>query len=178
MAHTYIAFVLDFFQPSRQKYSVMKEIIADCYRPLVEVFNAQRNARFTVSLAKSVVEMLSDYGDNDVIDRLNQAVKSGHVELIHTAAYHSILPLLPEREVQRQIELDIDFKEEHFALATRSGVLSPEMGYDDRLIPIFQAMGFRWTVIDDSVMGMHGIEIPDRSILHVDDFAVLMRSSY
>ena len=178
MPQMYVAFLLDLFQPSRQKYGLMKEIIAECYRPLVEVFNSHHNARFTLSLANSLAELLIDYSETEVISRLREAVQSGHVELVHTAAYHPILPLMPEQEVRRQIALDIEFKKEHFGVTTRSGILSPEMCHDDRLIPVFEDLGFRWTVIDDRVMGMHGVEIPDRAILHVSDIAVLMRSSF
>jgi len=35
MSQMYIAFLLDFFQPPRQKYGLLREIITECYRPLV-----------------------------------------------------------------------------------------------------------------------------------------------
>jgi len=178
MSRMYIAFLLDFFQPPRQKYGLLREIIAECYRPLVEMFNFHQNARFTVSIAKSLVELLTYYDESEIIDRLKQATESGHVELMHTAAYHPILPLLEEQEVRRQIKLDVECKEEAFGVTKRSGFFSPEMCYEDRFIPVFQDLGFRWTVVDDGVMGMHGIEVPDRAILHVGHVAVLMRSSF
>jgi hypothetical protein len=85
---------------------------------------------------------------------------------------------MPEREVRRQIELDIKFKLEHFGLLKLSGLFSPEMCYHDRLVPLYQAMGFHWTVIDDQVAETNGISVPAQEIFQVNGFSVLMRSAW
>ena len=50
--------------------------------------------------------------------------------------------------------------------------------YEDRLLPLFADLGFKWTIIDDSIMTMHGITIPDHEILRVNKVSVFMRSSF
>lgn len=177
MATMYVAFLLDFFQPSAQSSGIIDEITRDCYQPLVELFNSDLNPKFTVSLANSLAGLLLEYGKDEVIAKLKTAIDSHKVELVHTGAYHPIFPLIPEQEVKRQIQLDIEFKAEHFGLTTRSGIFSPELCYDDRLIPLYKEMGFRWTLADDQVMEINGIKVPDHDISQVHGVAVLMRSS-
>jgi hypothetical protein len=129
-------------------------------------------------MSNSLVDLLLKCGESRVIEELKGAVEGGKVELIHTGAYHPIFPLLPEDEIRRQIELDAEFKAIHFGLTARTGILSPELCYDDQLLPVFRNLGFRWTVIDDRVMEMNGVAVPDSAIWRVADFAVFMRSSF
>ena len=126
MPTMHLAFLLDFFQPTPQSNTMIDEVARECYGPLVELFNCDLNPRFTVSLPNSLADRLEDRGRTDIIGSLKQAVSAGKVELIHTGAYHPIFPLIPTREVQRQIELDLRYKSEKFGINTRTGVYSPE----------------------------------------------------
>ena len=53
------------------------------------------------------------------------------MELVHSGSSHPIFPLIPEREVRRQIGLDIDFKRANLGVSHTTGILSPELCYDD-----------------------------------------------
>lgn len=180
MPRMYIALLLDFFQPPTQGYELIDTIARECYRPVFDMFNAHPNARFTISMANSLARLLVEYGKEDVLESLRCALDSKRIELTHTGASHTIFPLIPEREVRRQIELDIDFKSQPqpFGLESRAGIIAPELSYHDDLIAIYRDLGFRWTVIDDRVMELNGIRVPQAEILHVEDFAVFMRSSF
>lgn len=178
MGTMYVSFLLDLFQPATQSYAIVDEITRECYGPLVELFNSDLDPKFTVSMSNSLASLLQEYGKDQVINDLREAISSGKVELIHTGAYHPIFPLIPEREVARQIELDIKFKQELFGLMNRTGILSPELCYDDALVPRYKDLGFRWTVTDDRVMGINGIAIKDYEILQISDFTVFTRSSF
>lgn len=178
MATIYVAFLLDFFQPSTQSHAVIDEISRECYQPVVELFNSNLRPKFTVSLANSLATFLQECGHDRIIDELREAIDGGKVELIHTGAYHPIFPLIPEPEVRRQIDLDIHFKRKHFGLTKRSGIFSPEMCYHDRLMPLYTDMGFRWTIMDDRLMEMNGIETRGEEIAFVNNCAVFLRSSF
>lgn len=174
----HLAFVLDFFQPSHQTYRLIEQITQECYRPLVDIFNTHANAAFTISLAHSLASLLEEGDGKDVLQALRRAVERGSLELVHTAAYRPILPLLPDQEVRRQIELDVQLKSDRFGLPGRGGVLLPELAYHDRLVPLLRDLGFRWTLVDDGVMSTNGVAVPDRQLLCLEGFAVLMRSSF
>jgi hypothetical protein len=178
MPTMYVSFLVDLFQPATQGYTVVDEIARECYGPLVEIFNSDLAPKFTVSMSNSLASLLHEYGKDQVIDDLREAINSRKVELIHTGAHHPIFPLIPKHEVVRQIELDIKFKQEFFGPTERTGILSPELCYDDTLVPFYKNLGFRWTVTDDLVMGSNGIMVNGHEVFLIRDFAVFMRSSF
>lgn len=177
MSRVYVAFLLDLFQPSTQRYEVVEQISRECYRALVNTFNTHNNARFTLSLSNSLASLLVEYGFADVLDGIREGIETGVLEITHTGAHHPVFPLLPEREVKRQIECDIAFKETQFGDIPRRGIWSPEMCYHDMLVPLYRQMRFLWTAMDDRLVSSLGMQIPRSAILCVGNFGVLMRSS-
>lgn len=177
MSRTYVAFLLDFFQHSTQRYTVIEQVARECYRPLINIINSHPKARFSMSLSNSLADLLVEFDHSDVLAGVRAGIESGHIELVHTGAYHPIFPLLPEREVRWQIRLDMEFKARTFGRIRRAGIWSPEMCYEDKLIAIYKDLGFQWTAADDCVPYFKRIQVPNDKVLCVSDFAVLLRSS-
>lgn len=63
------------------------------------------------------------------------------LEIVHSGAYSPIFPLLPEREVERQIELDFQYKEENLGLTSKTGIYSPELCHGDSPREIYRIDG-------------------------------------
>ena len=144
----YWAQLLHFYQPPTQVPSVLRKICDESYRPLLRVFEEYPNARVTVNLNGVLTDMLIDCGHTDVIDGLRSLAKKGQLELTGTGKYHPILPLIPEEEVKRQIDLNTQTNRRVFgdAYAPR-GFFPPEMCYsDDILRPIIDS-GYRWIIL-------------------------------
>lgn len=177
MTTVHVAFLLNLFQPTPQTGDVVKTITEECYRPLAELFNSELAPKFTVSLTNSLAGLLMEHGCDDVFDELRSAVENGAVEFVHTGAYYPVFPLVPQAEVKRQLELDIEFKARYFDHRALAGVFSPELCHDDRLLGLYRQLGFQWTLVDDGVLELNGIQVPDRDIYLVDGFAVLLRST-
>ncbi len=173
-----LAFVLELYQPPTQTFEILNQITKECYVPLAKLLVSEPRPRFTLSITSSLVNLLEYNTMADmVMPPLVSALQTGNVELAHSGAYHSVFPLLSEQEVRRQIALDIDSKQKTFASTTTRGILSPELCYHDRLIPIFKEMGFTWTIINDKLMDQFGISVDDPFIYQVDGLALLMRNS-
>ncbi len=178
MAKIYISFLLNFFQPATQSRRVLNQVTDDCYLPLAELFNGNLHPKFTLSVSQSLLQLLHDAGRFDVIKHLREALKKRHIEIMHSGAHHPIFPLIEEQEVQRQLELDSQFKNAWLGQVPLNGVFSPELCYKDELVDLFRNTGFKWTVIDDQLMGMYGIYRPENEIYHIDDFYIFLRSSH
>jgi hypothetical protein len=174
----YLAFLLDFFQPPAQSYDVIDQITRECYLPLVELFNCDLNPRFTVSLANSLGFLFEEYGKDEVTRELRRAIENGKAELVNSGSSHPIFPLIPEQEVRRQIGLDIEFKRANLGVSRTAGIFSPELCYDDNLVDLYRDMRFTWTLVDDQVMAMNGIPVPEEYVFQIADLAVLMRNSF
>src|SRR3989338_5381157 len=102
----YWAPVLPFYQPPTQFPAVLKRICRESYRPLIDLLGEFTRARATVNINGALTEMLLDSGHDDVIEGLGRLASAGRIELLGSAMYHPILPLLPASETRRQIALN------------------------------------------------------------------------
>jgi hypothetical protein len=102
----YWAPILHFYQPPTQFASVLKRIRDESYRPLIAMLGEFEHARATININGSLTQMLLDCGHQDVVDGLRGLAESGRIEFLGSAMYHPILPLIPESEIARQIELN------------------------------------------------------------------------
>jgi hypothetical protein len=179
MAKMYISFLLDFYQPPTQSEAILNRVTKECYLPMAKLFNCALNPKFTISIAHSLVELLERFGwEGELVRLVNQALDSHTIEMVHTGAYHPVFPMLPTEEIERQILLDIEFKERKIGNRDVRGILSPDYCYADWLINLFRGMGYRWTVIDDQIMNLKGIAVPEEKIYQINGFTVFMRSGF
>jgi len=76
-------------------------------------------------------------------------VKEKRIELVGSAMYHPILPLLPTSEIRRQIQLHNNISLETFGkIYQPQGFFLPEMAYDKKSADVIKKMGFKWIVLD------------------------------
>lgn len=179
MSKMHVAFVLELYQPPTEDFKTLTRINSECYVPLVKLLVTEPRPRITLLVTSSLINLLNKWGlAKPVLPLLQFGIAHDNIELAHSGAYHSVFPLLSDKEVRRQIELDIEAKRKTFPPTKTRGILPPELCYRDSLIPVFKDLGFNWTLIDDKLMELHQIPVPSRSIYTVDDMAILLRSSF
>jgi alpha-amylase/alpha-mannosidase (GH57 family) len=95
-----------------------------------------------------LTDMLIDCGHKDIIEGFCELAQRGQIEFTGTGKYHPILPLLPEKEVKRQIELNAQTNRQFFGeVYAPKGFFPPEMCYSRAILkPIVQS-GHRWIVL-------------------------------
>jgi alpha-amylase/alpha-mannosidase (GH57 family) len=144
----YWAPLLHFYQPPTQYHNVLARIGKESYRPLLKVFKDHPHAKVTVNMCGVLTEMLSYHGYSDILSDLRQLGEKGQVEFVGSAKYHPILPLIPEEETKRQIELNRDTNLSYFKDAYRPlGFFLPEMCYSDEVTSIVRGMGYEWLIV-------------------------------
>lgn len=144
----YWAQLLHFYQPPTQSPSVLSKICDESYRPLLRVFEEHPNARLTVNINGVLTDMLRDCGHTDVIDGLKRLAGKEQLEFTGTGKYHPILPLLPEKEVKRQIDLNTQTNRRFFGKAyTPWGFFPPEMCYSSDILRPIMDSGYRWIIL-------------------------------
>lgn len=107
----------------------------------------------------------------DVIPVHRRLQKKGQIEIITTAYYHPILPLLidnytalratpglplPQRftfpeDARTQVEMAVEQYRRHFDTEP-SGFWPPEMAVSPETIPLLGDLGFRWTITDEQIL--------------------------
>ncbi len=148
MATTYWAPLLHFYQPPVQLPDILRKVVEESYRPLLEVFEQHPSARVTVNINGVLTEMLWENGYQDVIDRLTQLAERGQLEFTGSAKYHAILPLIPEEEQRRQIRRNYLTNRHFFGdLYHPRGFFPPELCYSrDILDPVID-YGHQWILL-------------------------------
>lgn len=142
--------ILHFYQPYGQKREIIDAIVEQCYRPVGEGILAHPEARLTINFTGVLLDQLAEYGHQEVIDLYAEAARRGQVEFVTSAKYHSILPLLPESEARRQIEINDETNRKYLGDAyTRRGIFLPEMAWAPELTRVLEQVGLEWVALDE-----------------------------
>jgi len=105
-------------------------------------------AKITMNICGVLTEMLNNHGDEDIINIIGELAGKGRIEFADSAKYHAILPLIPEKEMRRQIELNNKINTYFFKDAYKPrGFFPPEMCYSDETGDLLAGMGYEWTLI-------------------------------
>ncbi|HZP55982.1 MAG TPA: hypothetical protein VFC53_00350 [Dehalococcoidia bacterium] len=148
MATIYWSNLLHFYQPPIQIPEVLRKIVEESYRPLIEVFNQHPQAKVSVNINGVLTEMLYESGYQDVIDGLRALAERGQVEFVGSAKYHAILPLIDADEQRRQIRRNHLTNKHFFGDAYQPrGFFPPEMCYDRSIIDPILDFGHEWVIM-------------------------------
>jgi len=172
-----VGLLLHFYQPWWQFSDVLAKIADQCYRPIFRWLAGRRGFAFSANISWSLIELLHQYGHDDVIALMSDAVRHEKVELFGTAAHHPIMPLISAREWLRQIARDRAGKTP-FGLPgnTCNGFYLPEYAWNRQLAAPLRAAGFDFTVADDLLFSALHDRVPFDRIPQVDGLSVFLRS--
>jgi predicted glycosyl hydrolase (DUF1957 family) len=141
---------LHLYQPPGQHPGILTQVGNESYRYLVALFKKYPELRATVNLSGSLVEQWREGGFADLIEDFKNLATAGQVELVGSAMYHPILPLLPRSEIERQIILNNEELAKSFGAAYRpTGFYLPEMAYSQEVAQVVVAAGFKWIILDE-----------------------------
>jgi len=144
----YWAQLLHFYQPPTQAPSMLRKICNESYRPLLHVFEEYPNARVTINFNGVLTDMLIDCGHRDVIDGLRSLAENGQLEFTGTGKYHPVLPLIPNDEMKRQIDLNAQTNRHFFGKSyAPQGFFPPEMCYSQDVLQPVVKSGYRWIIL-------------------------------
>lgn len=148
MATIYWGSLLHFYQPPVQIPEILRKVVDESYRPLIDVFRQQPHARASVNINGVLTEMLHQSGYDDVIDGLRDLAEAGQIEFVGSAKYHAILPLIPEQEMRRQIRRNHLVNRHFFGDAYQPrGFFPPEMCFDRAILDPVLDMGHEWVIV-------------------------------
>lgn len=142
--------LLHLYQPPHQNGFIFGGVCDESYRRIIRLLNFHDQANFTLNITGSLLEQLQFYQKDDIIAGIKQAVESGRAELVGSAMFHPILPLLNQGEIKRQIELNNKISKKFLGAAYNpQGFFLPEMAYDSKTASVIKALGFKWIILDE-----------------------------
>jgi alpha-amylase/alpha-mannosidase (GH57 family) len=141
---------LHIYQPPQQDPEILNQVTKESYLKIIKLLNLYPKLKITLNISGSLLEQLDHNGYIKVINDLKQLIKKGKIEIVGSAMYHPILPLLPEKEIKRQIELHNEICLKRFGKAYKpTGFYIPEMAYSKSVAKIVKQMGFKWIILDE-----------------------------
>ena len=141
---------LHIYQPPKQNEHIFHEVARESYFEIVKFFDLYDGINLTMNLSGSLLEQLVEYHYDKLLEDFARAFANEEIELVGSAMYHPILPLLPDAEIERQILLDEQIKKNIFGEKyERRGFYLPEMAYSRRCAEALERMGFAWIILDE-----------------------------
>ncbi|MHA1147887.1 MAG: hypothetical protein ACTSR8_06545 [Promethearchaeota archaeon] len=144
----YFGFLFHIYQPPVQIPPVVKQIVNESYRPIIDALRDHPHAKITLNINGTLTEQLNDFGYIDIIEGLSTLASRGQVEFTGSGKFHPLLPLIPEPEIKRQIELNNETNTRFFgSVYNPKGFFPPEMAVSEEVLAIVKKMGFEWIIM-------------------------------
>ena len=143
----YFAFLLHIYQPPVQIAPVVKKIVNESYRPLVNALKENPQAKISLNINATLTEQLDDYGYGDIIEGITTLASRNQIDFTGSAKFHPLLPLIPEPEVIRQIRLNNETNKKYFGSVYKPrGFFPPEMAISEEIFPALKTLKFDWVI--------------------------------
>lgn len=144
--------LLHIYQPPFQKKQIIHKVVNESYDKILCILEARSDVEINLNICASLTEQLVEYGHSDILYRIKKLAEQGQIELVGSAKYHPILPLLPKSEVVRQIKLNENLNQKYFGKIWRprpKGFFMPELACHKKTARIIQSLGYEWIVLDE-----------------------------
>ncbi len=143
----YFAFLLHIYQPPVQIAPVVKKVVNESYRPLVNALKENPLAKISLNINATLTEQLDDYGYGDIIEGITTLASRNQIDFTGSAKFHPLLPLIPEPEVIRQIRLNNETNKKYFGSVYKPrGFFPPEMAISEEIFPALKKLKFDWVI--------------------------------
>ena len=174
----YFAFLFHIYQPPVQIPLVVKQIVNESYRPILDALRAHPDAKITLNINGTLTEQLHDFGYNDIIEGIATLASKSQIEFTGSAKFHPLLPLIPEPEIERQIKLNEETNSQFFGDVFKpKGFFPPEMAISESVITAVRKMGYEWMIMSGIANTLP--EFPTKTVSqHQNGLKLIFRDDY
>lgn len=125
------------------------EKVSESYMNILDI-HEELEIPFCLNITGSLIERLLALKP-EFIDYVKHLIKKDLIELLASAYYHPVLPLLSYEDVRIQIEKDIEIKRKIFNTPL-TGFWPTELAWAHWLIPVLKKEKLRWAILDSSTL--------------------------
>ncbi|OGF19187.1 hypothetical protein A3I35_02225 [Candidatus Falkowbacteria bacterium RIFCSPLOWO2_02_FULL_45_15] len=147
---------LHFYQPATAEKETMVAAIISSYTRITKALLKNPRIKFTVNVSGCLLEKINEFGYQALLDSLRKLAQRGQLELVGTAAYHPLLPLIPPTEAAKQIKLQEELLGKFIGEPRGRGFFLPEMAYSPAAAQLIKTLGYEWLILDEISGGKAG----------------------
>lgn len=167
---------LHFYQPHNQQKDILEKIVEESYRKIFKGLFLNKKARLTININAGLTELLFKNGHRDVIEQIKTLAERKQIQFTNGVKYHPFLPLLPKKEIKRQIELNDKTNKKYFGSAWQpQGFFSPEMAYSRKVGQAAKEAGFEWIIAGEMASPTKQDFKEIYSVKDLGDFKIIFR---
>jgi len=168
---------LHLYQPANSEAYRIEEANDLSYKRIFKALLKNKNIKFTFNISGCLVERLVELKQFDLIKKINILLERKQIELVGSAAYHALLPLIGKKEIIWQITEQERIIKKYFPKAKLKGFFLPEMAYSPRVAKIIKNEGYKWLILDEiSYSGKSDIDFDDIYIDKKSELKIIFRS--
>lgn len=140
---------LHFYQPANADKDTIIEATEKSYKRIVRALLENPGIKFTFNITGCLVLRWKEMGYSELIRGIKKLADRNQIELTGSAAYHPLLPLIPEKEIIKQVEENESILRENFGDIKLAGFFMPEMAYGVKAARVIKKMGYDWIILDE-----------------------------
>ncbi|MCX6800146.1 MAG: hypothetical protein NT091_03300 [Candidatus Falkowbacteria bacterium] len=142
---------LHFYQPANADKKNFLEAVTNNYERIVRGLEENNQIKFTVNLSGCLLMRLDhEFKRIDLIRRIKRLVLKKQLELVGSAAYHPILPLIGQQQAYDQILENKKILSNYFGDNIKiRGFFLPEMAYSQESAKLIKSFGYEWIILDE-----------------------------
>ena len=142
--------ILHFYQPPTSSKEQIDEVVKSSYQPWVDFLNKYKKVKITVNFTGCLTQKLFSLNYKKLLKDFAKIAKRKQIEFLESAAFHPILPLLPEKEIIKQIKINNKINKLHFGKIYKpKGFFLPEMAVSDKVLKIIKKLGYKYIILDE-----------------------------
>lgn len=144
------AIFLHFYQPPNQKLEILRDVVSQSYRPVLEILKKNPEGKITINLEGCLAEQLLESGFEDVISDLKELAEKGQIEIVSSVKYHAFLPFIPEFEIADRIKGGLLTNKRILGESFRPcGFFPTELAINPKIVRVVKKFGFSYILADE-----------------------------
>jgi len=138
------------YQPANTNNYYVKEAVEHSYSRILRALQENPDIKFTININACLLYQLDHLGYMWLIDGFKELYEKKQIEIVSTASYHPVIPLLPEHEIKKQVLEQEDALKKYLNVQEKpKGFFFPEMAYSPQSAKVIKDLGYEWIILDE-----------------------------
>jgi alpha-amylase/alpha-mannosidase (GH57 family) len=110
----------------------------------------EHHVKITVNINTILLDLFYEFNLEDTVELLKNLILENKIEIVGSAKFHPIIPLLPKNETENQIRLNEKDIRKLNPNWERKGFFPPELSISSKTAKFIRELGYKWVMVSGS----------------------------